>query len=101
MPHEIVCPFCRARIPYDDPNDPFDFREDGEIRFHQCGSCPAVASPSSFPEWGWDVLSENMVRQFLCTMVTARSLDECQFVQDSITETDPPLRLLWVIRRAG
>ncbi len=101
MAQEIGCPFCRVRIPNDDPNDPFDFREDGEFRFHQCGSCPAVASPSCFQEWGWDILPDDAVRQFLCTMVTARSLHECEFVQASVTGTDPPLRLLWVRRRTG
>ena len=101
MPQEIVCSFCYARIPYDDPDDPFEFREDGDIRFHQCGSCPAVASPSSFREWGWDVVPENAVRQFLCAVVTARSLDECEFVQAPVTGTDPSLRLLWARRRTG
>lgn len=99
MESAIVCPFCEAREPLLDPQDPILFTRFRGFAIYRC-PCGAVASPcpsAAVPaDWMRDTAEELLCRGCLETEGGA-----CTTVWTYVSGTEPVMLLLWAKRRAA
>lgn len=97
MPSEIVCSFCQARRPFMDPENPIPVIPHADFTFYRC-PCWAVAAPAGSDPLcaGWDL--DSLVST-LCSGILRSEPGACHARLNYITQTDPPLPLVWAKRR--
>jgi len=98
MESEIVCPFCGHRSPLlGTRRRPFPFRPAELLDLYDC-RCGAIGFTSpTIDDPSWDV---RPVKKVLCQLELRAEPDDCEVVMNSITHIEPPVRMLWVKRRA-
>lgn len=93
---QIVCPFCLARCRFvGDEERPFPFEGYGDFEVFRC-LCGAMGSPSGdVGEAGWPL--EDVEAALAALLNTDRGIMRVNL--NYITQTDPPLLMLWAKRR--
>lgn len=115
MSGEIVCPFCQARrrlvgdgrsdIVWQECYEEGEEGEEGDWTFtgqrlfhvYKC-PCGAVASPSICDALGAKWRLDDL-EQALCSGSLDAEREECHLDLNYVSQTDPPLLLLWAKRR--